>query len=148
MIHLLTHRLQPGTTSYQAIVEKFGPSVVASDGVIDRKALGAVVFGNETAMKQLTDIVWPAIRESAKTELQQASETSSAKVAVLEAAVLLEAGWTDLVDEVWVLSVPREVAIQRLHERNGLSEEEGRIGVVLCALSLTVTQLCGGSTRR
>eukprot|EP00004_Rigifila_ramosa_P027047 TRINITY_DN8637_c0_g1_i1.p1 TRINITY_DN8637_c0_g1~~TRINITY_DN8637_c0_g1_i1.p1 ORF type:complete len:128 (-),score=37.66 TRINITY_DN8637_c0_g1_i1:10-393(-) len=75
-------------------------------------------------MKQLTDIVWPAIRESAKTELQQASETSSAKVAVLEAAVLLEAGWTDLVDEVWVLSVPREVAIQRLHERNGLSEEE------------------------
>ena len=74
-------------------------------------------------MARLTDIVWPAIGMLAKASLAQARESGVA-VAIVEGAVLFEAGWEVLVDEVWVISVPPAVARERLIARNGLSAEE------------------------
>jgi dephospho-CoA kinase len=55
-----------------------------------------------------------------------ACESSGVLIAVLEAAVLIEAGWDDLVDEVWVVSVPPEEAADRLMQRNGLTNTEAQ----------------------
>jgi phosphopantetheine adenylyltransferase/dephospho-CoA kinase len=120
----LGHRAyELGTDAFHRVVEAFGAEIVREDGAIDRVALGAKVFGEPGAMARLTDIVWPAIGMLAKASLAQARESGVA-VAIVEGAVLFEAGWEVLVDEVWVISVPPAVARERLIARNGLSAEE------------------------
>ena len=120
----VAHRTyEPDQPAFAQIVQAFGPEVVGEDGSIDRRILGGKVFGDPAQLRRLTDIVWPATRALADVELR-AREQQGVDVAVLEAAVLIEAGWQDLVDEVWVVTVPRAVARTRLMERNGLSPED------------------------
>jgi phosphopantetheine adenylyltransferase/dephospho-CoA kinase len=123
---LLGHRTyEPGTDTFKAVVEAFGRDIVAQDGTIDRRALGAKVFGKPDELKRLTDIVWPGIRRLANEELS-GLETAGNHLAVLEAAVLFEAGWEDLCDELWVVVVEPDIAVKRLAQRNGLDEEGAR----------------------
>jgi len=123
---ILGHRTyDPGTETYQKVVETFGPEVVAPDGTIDRKVLGSKVFGKPDELKKLTDIVWPGIRRLASEQLAE-FEAAGNDIVVLEAAVLLEAGWEDLVDEIWVVVVDPEIAVQRLGARNGLDPDAAR----------------------
>ena len=114
---------EPGTDTFHAVVAAFGDDIVAPDGSIDRAKLGPKVFGHPDGMKRLTDIVWPGIRALAEAELARL-DADGTDVAVLEAAVLIEAEWQDLVDEVWVVAVAPEAARERLMARNGFSAEE------------------------
>ncbi len=121
---LLGHETyEPGTDTFRKVVDAFGSDIVAADGTIDRKVLGGKVFGQPDGMTRLTDVVWPGIRALAEARLSELG-AGGAEVAILEAAVMIEAGWQDLVDEVWVITVPPEVARERLMERNGLSAED------------------------
>lgn len=121
---LLGHRAyEPGTRGFDQVVEAFGLEVVGEDGKIDRRELGARVFGKPDALRRLTDIVWPEIRRLALEEAARIRGERSKTVIVLEAAVLLEAEWDDMVDEVWVVVVEPEVAIARLAERDGVDRE-------------------------
>jgi dephospho-CoA kinase len=123
---ILGHRTyDPGTPTFEAVVQAFGPELVAPDGTIDRKVLGGKVFGKPEELKRLTDIVWPGIRKLASEALAEYEAAGNA-VAVLEAAVLFEAGWEDLVDEIWVVVVEPELAVERLGKRNGLDPEAAR----------------------
>ena len=114
-----------GTDTYRAVVEAFGEDVAGPDGEIDRKALGGKVFGDEDARRNLEAIVWPAIRRLAAKRIE-ALRAQGVPVIVLEAAVLIEADWLDLADEVWLVETPRKTAITRLAERNGLTKEEAQ----------------------
>ena len=123
---ILGHRTyDPGTDTFAAVVKAFGDDLVAADGSIDRRVLGAKVFGKPDELKRLTDIVWPGIRKLASESLSEFEAAGNALV-VLEAAVLFEAGWEDLVDEVWVVVVEPDLAVQRLASRNGLDEAAAR----------------------
>ena len=120
---VLGHRTyEPGSPAHAQVAAAFGPDVLAVDGTIDRKALGGKVFGKPQELKKLTDIVWPAIRALAEDEIAKVRAAGAARVIVLEAAVLFEAGWQDLGDEVWVNIVDREVAIARAIQRDHLSQ--------------------------
>ena len=122
---LLGHRIyEPGTRGFENVVRAFGDDIVAEDGTIDRRVLGGKVFGKPEELQRLTDIVWPLIRELAEHEIEQIGTSDPDRVIVLEAAVLLEARWDDLADEVWVVVVDQSVAIERLVERNGMSRED------------------------
>lgn len=121
---LLGHQTyEPGTATFAQVVAEFGDEIVAEDGTINRQVLGGLVFGHPDGMGRLTGIVWPGIRALATAELARLKEAGTA-VAVLEAAVMIEAGWQDMVDEVWVVTAPPEAARERLMERNGLSAED------------------------
>ena len=123
---LLGHRTyDPGTDTFAAVVAAFGDELVAADGTIDRRVLGGKVFGKPEELKRLTDIVWPGIRRLASAELS-ALEVGGNATAVLEAAVLFEAGWDDLVDSTWVVVVQPDEAVRRLAARNNLDEEAAR----------------------
>ena len=123
---LLGHRTyEPGTDTFAAVVRAFGDELVAADGTIDRRVLGGKVFGKPDELKRLTDIVWPGIRRLATEELDSLRAAGN-EVAVLEAAVMFEAGWEDLADEVWVVVVEPDHAVKRLAERNGLDPEAAR----------------------
>lgn len=123
---ILGHRTyDPGTDTFAAVVATFGQDLVAADGTIDRRVLGGKVFGKPDELKRLTDIVWPGIRKLASEALSE-FEAAGNSIVVLEAAVLFEAGWEDLVDEVWVVVVEPDLAVQRLASRNGLDEAAAR----------------------
>ena len=111
--------------AFAQVVAAFGRDVVGADGEIDRKTLGAKAFGDAAAMRRLTDIVWPQILALAKEEIAAARRRGAA-VVVLEAAVLLEAGWQSEVDEVWAVTVPAQVAVERAKLRDGVDAEAVR----------------------
>lgn len=123
---ILGHRTyDPGTDTFAAVVATFGQDLVAADGTIDRRVLGAKVFGKPDELKRLTDIVWPGIRRLASEALSE-FEAAGNTLVVLEAAVLFEAGWEDLVHEVWVVVVEPDLAVERLATRNGLDATAAR----------------------
>lgn len=123
---VLGHRTyDPGTDTFAAVVKAFGDDLVAADGTIDRRVLGGKVFGKPEELKRLTDIVWPGIRRLASEALSEFEAAGNALV-VLEAAVMFEAGWEDLVNEIWVVVVEPDQAVKRLAERNGLDEAAAR----------------------
>ena len=123
---VLGHRTyDPGTDTFAAVVKAFGDDLVAADGTIDRRVLGGKVFGKPEELKRLTDIVWPGIRKLTSEALSEFEAAGNALV-VLEAAVMFEAGWEDLVNEIWVVVVEPEQAVKRLAERNGLDEAAAR----------------------
>lgn len=99
----------------------FGLSVVAADGSIDRKALGAIVFHDAQAMQRLERIVHPAVGVALMQELAQVSERG---IAVIDAVKLLEGGSGALCQSKWLIICPEEQECQRLIERNHLSVEE------------------------
>jgi dephospho-CoA kinase len=114
---------KPDTEAWQLVVSTFGEQVVGADGIINRKKLGAIVFDNPDARKQLNQIMHPRIYEYVKARLETYRQQGIA-VVVLEAPLLLEAGWTSLVDEVWVTTALEDTVLKRLRERTGLSEAE------------------------
>ena len=113
---------EPGRLAHTRVIEAFGNEIVGKDGSIDRRILGGKVFGDREQLQRLTDIVWPEIRELAEAEIRKA--VKNYRIVVLEAAVLLEADWDPVCDEVWVLLVEPMVARQRAAERDGLAEAE------------------------
>jgi dephospho-CoA kinase len=120
---VLGHRAyEAGSSAHAQVVATFGRDVLAADGAIERKVLGAKVFGKPAELKKLTDIVWPAIRALAEAEIARVRAGGVARVIVLEAAVLFEAGWQDMGDEVWVVVVDRATAIARAMQRDKLPQ--------------------------
>jgi dephospho-CoA kinase len=115
----------PGGPAHAAVVEAFGPSVMASDGTVDRVRLGAIVFRDAAALKRLEAIVHPAVLAEVDRQIAKATEG----VVVVEAIKLIEAGMHRSYDELWVVTAPRPVQIARLVAKRGLSEEEAALRV-------------------
>ncbi len=113
----------PGRPAWQEIVNEFGQDVVADDGKIDRKKLGAVVFSDPKHLAALNSIVHPRMKGMMRERLAALAKDGAA-ITVLEAALLFEAKWDDLADEVWVTAVAPAIAAKRASERSGLSEEQ------------------------
>ncbi|GLV56184.1 dephospho-CoA kinase [Dictyobacter sp. S3.2.2.5] len=123
LVHRLYERGQPIATR---VAEVFGPQVVAEDGSIDRKALGAIVFHDPKAMKQLESIVHPEVHTAIKEELENVSPHG---IAVLDAVKLLEGGSSAFCHAKWLIECPEDQQLQRLMQRNtiGLDEARARI---------------------
>lgn len=116
---------RPELPAWTALIEAFGRGIMAPDGTIDRSQLGALVFNNPAQMQRLTGILWPEMKRVMGERLAELRGAGAA-IVVIEAAVLLEAGWQDLVDEVWTVTVPPDLAIARLMQRSRFSEEQAR----------------------
>ena len=114
---------EPDTDAFAQVVAVFGPEVVGADGQIDRKVLGGKVFGDPAALDRLTGIIWPEIGRLALAEFEVARAARPDAPIVLEAAVMLEAGWEPMVDEVWVVIVEPDTAVARATARDGVEEE-------------------------
>ncbi len=112
--------IRAGTPGHSAVVETFGPEVLAPDGEIDRKRLGALVFTDPSALARLEAIVHPAVVQTVAHRISH----STANVVVVEAIKLIEAGMADAYDSVWVTTCRREQQLQRIMDERGLSRAE------------------------
>lgn len=117
----------PGTPGLAAIVQRFGPDVLAADGSLDRPALGAVVFADEAKRRDLEAITHPAVRARAA-ELEALAGPDD--VVVHDIPLLAESGGRGPYDVVVVVDVPVQVQVDRLARDRGMSveEAEARIG--------------------
>lgn len=116
---------RPQTPVWHQVAEAFGKDILQANGEIDRKKLGQIVFSDPQALERLNRIMHPAMHDVMKERIEQLRR-QGVGVVVLEAAVLIEANWTDLVDQVWVTQASEENVIQRLVNRSGLSEAQAR----------------------
>ena len=115
----------PNTESFREVVEAFGRDILQPTGEIDRRKLGAIVFSDPQQMAKLNGIMHPRMAGMVGERIEKL-RTQGTEVVVVEAALLFEAKWDYLVDEVWSTDAPVETVIQRLRDRNGLQEEEVR----------------------
>jgi dephospho-CoA kinase len=115
---------RPGTACWQDVVSAFGGDVVAADGTIDRKKLGARVFSDPAALKRLNGLVQPRIAAEIDERIRTLRTGGLTAPIVVEAAVLIEAGWQWLVDEIWVVVTSRDHAIERVVASRGVSRTD------------------------
>ena len=120
---LAREAVMPGTAGHRAIVETFGAGILLPDGAIDRKALGRLIFADPAARRKLEAITHPAIASLAEQRLATLRERG-AKVAFYVAPLLIEAGVSGRVDEIWVVYVDRETQLARLIARDGITRKE------------------------
>lgn len=114
-----------GKPAYYEIIKEFGKNILKEDGNINRKLLGKAVFSNPTALDLLNRITHPRIREEILEKITQIKLSScSYKYIIIDAALLIEVGLHEIVDEVWVVYADLENRIQRIMARDGLSKRE------------------------
>lgn len=114
---------EPGGECYKSLLNIFGVGIVSPDGPIDRNRLAQRAFADPILLEQLNDITRPVILRMAKARLEQLRRNEY-PVAVLEAALLVEAGWTQFVDEVWLTVAPEAVIHERLTSCRGFTEAD------------------------
>jgi len=124
---LVAHRVyRRGSRTWRQVVETFGSRAVRGDGAIDRAWLGSLVFADARARQRLNAIVHPATRRSVQRRLA-ALRRQGHGWAAIEATLLIEAGWRDMVDRLWVVAAPEDAVVGRLGRDRHLDEAEVRV---------------------
>ncbi|XOQ12454.1 MAG: dephospho-CoA kinase [Shouchella clausii] len=115
--------VEPGEPALAQIVATFGQNVLQTDGTLDRKQLGAIIFGDEQKRKQLNQIVHPAVRQLMKKQAKLYEQRGYTRV-VFDIPLLYESNLFHMVNQVWLVYVDEATQLRRLIERDGLTETE------------------------
>jgi len=124
---------EPGSKALDEIAEEFGKDVLDDNAQIDRKKLGAIVFSDANSMSKLEHIVWPHVRTKIEERIHEIKQENQSptnnNIIIVEAALLLETDWHDLLDGLWVIQSSPKVATKRLVDSRGLTEEEAGVRI-------------------
>lgn len=113
--------MEPGQKIYKKIVEHFGMDILHSDGTIDRKRLGEIVFSDEMELEYLNSLIHPGVREYIDNRLKKSMSNENF---LIESAILVEAGYKDICDEIWYIYVDESIRRTRLKNSRGYTEEK------------------------
>jgi dephospho-CoA kinase len=108
----------------QQVVERWGNGVIGSDGEVDRPKVGAIVFADPAERAALEAMLFPWIGRRVREEIEKAEKDSAVPLIVVDAAVMLEAGWNRLCDTLVFVKAPRSLRLERLAKQRGWSPEE------------------------
>ncbi len=114
----------PGSPVLAQVAERFGQAVLLADGSLNRKKLGEFVFGNAAARKDLEAILHPPIRAIMKERMSRYEREHPDRLVVVDVPLLYESGLQHMFSEVMVVYVPKEIQVERLMKRDGLSPEQ------------------------
>ncbi|HEX4211653.1 MAG TPA: dephospho-CoA kinase [Candidatus Binataceae bacterium] len=114
----------PEGPAYPDMIAAFGAGILADDRTIDRKKLGSIVFGDPGALKRLNAIVHPKMFTRMREMIESLRASGERKPIVVEAAILLEANWQPLFNEIWLVVAAREHVIERVERARGLKPEQ------------------------
>ena len=116
----------PGTVGLAAVVEEFGLEVLQTDGTLDRKQLGALVFADEEKRQRLNAILHPRIIERQDEILRSWEREKPDGIGIVDAALMIESGGYKRFDKLVVVHCRPEVQLERLMLRDGLSGDEAQ----------------------
>ena len=114
----------PGGPAYDDMIAAFGTGILADDRTIDRRKLGPIVFADPAALKRLNSIVHPKMFARMREMIDAMRAGGEAKPIVVEAAILIEANWLPLFNEVWLVVASKERVIERVERDRGLAREQ------------------------
>lgn len=124
--------MQPGQAVYQRVVERFGSKILNTDGKINRPRLAELAFGHDNdagRVQELNAIVHPAVIERENRWMLEVGRDDPDAIAIVEAALILEAGGAERFDRLIVVTCRSEQRIERFAMRLGISEESARTEV-------------------
>ena len=105
-------------------MKRWGEGVRRPDGSLDRRAIGRIVFANPAERSALEALVFPYIGKRTKEEIARGAADPNTRFVVLDAAVLLEAGWNNNVDRIVYVDAPRDLRVERLAARSGWTDAD------------------------
>jgi dephospho-CoA kinase len=108
----------------EQVVARWRDRVRKPDGSLDRRAIGRIVFADPTERNALEQMVFPYIGRRCREEIARGLTDPAARFVVLDAAVLLEAGWNTAVDRIVYIDAPRDVRLARLNARSGWTDAD------------------------
>jgi dephospho-CoA kinase len=114
----------PDGPAYADMIAAFGEGILAEDRTIDRRKLGPIVFGNPAALARLNAIVHPKMFTRMREMIESLRRGGERKPIVVEAAILIEANWQSLFNEIWLVVAARERVIERIERDRGLKPEQ------------------------
>ncbi|MCD1161880.1 dephospho-CoA kinase [Peribacillus frigoritolerans] len=115
--------VEPGEEAYHQVVEAFGEAILLTDGNIDRVKLGSIIFNDQEKRLLLNGIVHPAVRNWMRVKTE-AALASGEETVFMDIPLLFESKLTFMVDKTLLIYVDEQVQLERLMNRNGLSETE------------------------
>jgi dephospho-CoA kinase len=114
----------PGKEAWQQVTAAFGRDILAPDQTIERQKLGALVFGSDEARKKLNEIVHPLMFQDIDRRIKAKRATGFTKPIVIEAAILIEANWLSLADQVWLIVTNKTAVIDRVATQRGMAAKD------------------------
>jgi len=114
----------PGGPAYDGVVAAFGKKILAPDGTIDRKLLGPIVFADPAALKRLNAIVHPKMFARMSAMVDEIRRGGDRAPIVIEAAILIEANWIPLFDEIWMITASRDNVVERVERERAMKPEQ------------------------
>lgn len=115
---------EPGQPCYEALVELLGREILESDGRIHKGRMAEKIFQDENLLEQVNAIVHPAVQEYLLEKIQEARQEGQTELFFIEAALLIECGYKNIVDEMWYIYADKGIREQRLRESRGYTLEK------------------------
>lgn len=115
---------KPGTKCFEELIAILGEDILDETGDIDKDRMAAKIFSDETLLSKINAIVHPAVKEYLTERLEEAREEGVARYFFVEAALLIECGYGEIVDEMWYVHAKKSVRKKRLMESRGYSAEK------------------------
>lgn len=115
---------EPGQECYFKLVELLGQQVLQPDGTIHKERMAQMIFSDEALLKQVNGLIHPAVKKYLRTKMEEALKKPELELFFVEAALLLEDGYKELLDELWYVYTKKTVRIERLKKQRGYSEEK------------------------
>lgn len=116
--------MKQGQDCYSRIVEYFGTEILDRNGDIDRDKLSRIVFKDEQALTALNSIIHPCVQALVMEEINRVRREGSCSRIIVESAILIEAGYESVCDEVWYVYAPEAVRRERLRAGRGYTEDK------------------------
>lgn len=116
--------MKPDKLAWRQIVKAFGKAVLNPDRTLNRRELGALVFGNRAKLRQLERIIHPRVAREQQRLVRRIAKRNPHTVVIYEVPLLFEAGVDKRVDTTIVVTADRDTQIARLKKRNGFSRAE------------------------
>ena len=115
---------EPGQPCYEKLVALLGKEILSPDGQIDRKAMAERIFADPELLEQVNGMIHPAVETYILEQIHLEQMRGTLDFFFIEAALLIECGYEDKVDELWYIYADREVRARRLKASRGYSDEK------------------------
>ena len=147
-------QLKKGGEAYDGVVAEFGPSILQADGEVDRAALAAVVFNDETRLKRLNELTHPFVTDEVRRiiGIVDRGEVQSMltgrpvpyRAVLVETAILKEAGYVGMCDDIWFVRAPLEDRVRRLINSRSYTRERAESTIASQATDAEFEGYCTG----
>ncbi len=117
-------QMEVGGVSYHGVVEYFGEEILAEDGSIDRRKLSEIVFHDKDKLKQLNALTHPQVLKAVLEELSTLRKEGKVPYVIIETALMIEAGFDYICDEVWYVYTPEDIRRERLKKERNYSDQK------------------------